>query len=136
MIFFKCIISNFYNGIWNYTVGQRKGLGISSTEPLYVIELNKDRNEVIIGSENSTFKKELIATQMNYISVKHVSASRCCQAKIRSTQEPQSVIIEPIENDSLKITFENMQKSISIGQSVVLYDGENVLGGGIIDKVL
>ncbi|MCR4880558.1 MAG: tRNA 2-thiouridine(34) synthase MnmA [bacterium] len=125
-----------HKGIWNYTIGQRKGLGISSTEALYVIELDKEKNEVIVGNKEKTFKNELIAKDLNYVSVAQVTAGRCCQAKIRSTQEPQSVIIEPINNNEIKVIFDNMQKSISIGQSVVLYDGEKVLGGGIIDKVL
>ena len=124
-----------HNGIWNYTIGQRKGLGISSSAPLYVLELNKEKNEVIVGDIDNTFKNTLIATKMNYVSVEDVTAYRCCQAKIRSTQEPQNVTIEPLKNGNIKITFENMQKSISPGQSVVLYDGDIVLGGGIIDKV-
>ena len=124
-----------HRGIWNYTIGQRKGLGISSTEPLYVIELNKDKNEVIVGNKNATFKNELIATNINPVSVKDFTSVRCCQAKIRSTQMPQNVKIEPLMNGRIKIIFENMQKSISPGQSVVLYDHDILLGGGIIDEV-
>ena len=125
-----------HKGIWNYTIGQRKGLGISSTEALYVVELKQETNEVVVDFKDKTFKNELVATDINWLSVKEVTAGRCCQAKIRSTQEPQSVTIEPIENENLKVRFENMQKSISPGQSVVFYDEDVLLGGGIIDKVL
>ncbi len=124
-----------HNGIWNYTIGQRKGLGVSSTEPLYVIELRKDTNEVVVGFKDSAMKDKLTATKINWISGEQpVEKFECC-AKIRSSQTPQEVTVTPLENGDIEVEFENMQKSIAAGQSVVLYNGEIVLGGGIIDKV-
>ncbi len=120
-----------HKGIWNYTIGQRKGVGVSSTEPLYVIELRKDSNEVVIGPKDKTMKDTLIASDLNWVTDFRGGK---CTAKIRSTQEPTEVNVE-INGDSMKVRFDNMQKSIAIGQSIVLYDGDLLLGGGIIKEV-
>ena len=121
-----------HDGIWNYTIGQRKGLGISSAEPLYVIELRHESNEVVVGFKDKTFSDSLIAYDMNWVSIDKLEKEITCQAKIRSTQTPTNVTIFPQENDEIYVKFEDMQKSIAPGQSVVLYDGDIVLGGGII----
>ena len=122
-----------HNGIWNYTIGQRKGLGVSSTEALYVIELRKNTNEVVVGFKDETMKDELIATKLNWIAFDNMPENIKCMAKIRSTQELTPVEISKIDNGNVKVHFENMQKSIAIGQSIVFYDDDLVLGGGIID---
>ncbi|MCM1339260.1 MAG: tRNA 2-thiouridine(34) synthase MnmA, partial [Muribaculaceae bacterium] len=119
-----------HKGIWNYTIGQRKGLGVSSTEPLYVLSLNKDKNEVVVGALDKTFKKSLTAINLNWIADKIPYE---VQVKIRSTQEPQKAILKKV-NDEVEVTFDEYQKSIAIGQSVVFYDNDIVLGGGIIDR--
>ena len=124
-----------HKGIWNYTVGQRKGLGISSTEPLYVLSLNKDKNEVVVGPLDKTFKKSLIAKNINLVSFEKIEDSFKAKAKIRSTQEPQDVTVEKIDDDTVKITFDEYQKSIAIGQSAVVYIDDILVLGGIIDSV-
>ena len=121
-----------HKGIWNYTIGQRKGVGVSSTEPLYVVELRKDTNEVVIGPKDKTMKDTLIASNLNWV-IDFKGGK--CTAKIRSTQEPTGVYVD-IKGDSIKVKFDDMQKSIAIGQSVVLYDGDLLLGGGIITEVI
>ena len=123
-----------HNGIWNYTIGQRKGLGISSNEPLYVIELNKDTNTVVVGNIDNTFKKVLMATQINIPSGLKILSGNY-SAKIRSSQKAQDCKIDVFEN-RIKVEFLDYQKSIAPGQSVVIYDGELVLAGGIIDEVI
>ena len=123
-----------HKGIWNYTIGQRKGLGISSTEALYVLSLNKDSNEVVVGFADKTFKKSLTAVNLNWISIDKPTSEFRAQAKIRSTQQPVDVTVIP-KQDNIEVTFDDLQKSIAIGQSVVLYDGDTVLGGGIIEAV-
>lgn len=123
-----------HKGIWNYTIGQRKGIGVSSTEPLYVLELKKDTNEVIIGPADKTFKKSLSAINLNWIGIEALTQDIRAQAKIRSTQQPVDVTISPC-GASVEVIFDEMQKSIAIGQSIVFYDGDIVLGGGIIDSV-
>jgi len=124
-----------HKGFWNYTIGQRKGLGVSASEPLYVLELRKDTNEVVVGFADKTFNKALIANNLNWISIENLSEPRKAQAKIRSTQQPVDVTLIPIEDSSVEVVFDDLQKSIAIGQSAVFYDGDVVLGGGIIDKV-
>ena len=124
-----------HKGIWNFTIGQRKGIGVSSTAPLYVLELRKDSNEVVVGEADKTFKKSLIATNLNWIAVDGLKGEKRAQAKIRSTQAPTDVTVIP-HDDKIEVVFDDLQKSIAIGQSVVLYDNDVVLGGGIIEKVM
>lgn len=124
-----------HKGIWNYTIGQRKGIGISSTKPLYVLELRKDTSEVVVGEADKTFKKSLVATNLNWIGLENFEGEIKAQAKIRSTQIPTEVTVIP-QGDRIEVIFDELQKSIAIGQSVVLYDGDVVLGGGIIEKVM
>lgn len=124
-----------HNGIWNYTIGQRKGLGISSTEALYVVELKKDTNEVVVGFKDKTFNDKLTAVKLNWIAFDELTEPKKCTAKIRSTQQPVDVTIYPQDDNTVKVIFEDMQRSIACGQSVVFYDDEILLGGGIIDKV-
>lgn len=123
-----------HKGIWNYTIGQRKGVGVSSTEPLYVIELRKDTNEVVIGPKDKTMNDTLIASDLSWI-VKPTETEFSAQAKIRSTQQPTGVNVTVKENE-ITVKFDDMQKSIAKGQSVVLYDGDIVLGGGVITEVM
>lgn len=122
-----------HKGIWNYTIGQRKGVGISSTEPLYVIELRKDANEVVIGPKDKTMNDTLVAENLSWI-VEPKEKSFNCQAKIRSTQQPTEVNVT-VEGDKITVKFDDMQKSIAKGQSVVLYNEDTVLGGGIISEI-
>ena len=124
-----------HKGIWNYTIGQRKGIGVSSTEPLYVLELKKESNEVVIGPADKTFKKSLIANDLNWIAIEDLKEPKKCQAKIRSTQQPTPVEIRPLQTGEVEVIFDDMQKSIAIGQSAVFYDGNKVLGGGVIKSV-
>ena len=123
-----------HKGIWNYTIGQRKGIGVSASEPLYVLSLNKDTNEVIVGPADKTFRKSLTAINFNWIAIDKLEEEIKVQAKIRSTQEPVNVTAKPLEDGKIEVVFDDLQKSIAIGQSVVLYDNDVVLGGGVIDS--
>ena len=122
-----------HEGIWNYTIGQRKGIGISAPAPLYVLELRKDTNEVVVGYRDETMQDSLVATNLNWIPFDKLEQPKKCLAKIRSTQKPTEVTITPQGEDKVLVKFDNMQKSIAAGQSVVFYDGDIVLGGGIIN---
>lgn len=122
-----------HKGIWNYTVGQRKGLGIAASEPLYVIKLEKDTNTVVVGNLDNTFKKSLIAKDINYPSGIEIKNGNYF-AKIRSNQKPQECIVEVFDG-KIKVEFNEFQKSIAQGQSVVIYDNDTVAAGGIIDEV-
>ena len=123
-----------HKGIWNYTIGQRKGIGIAASEPLYVIKLDKDTNTVIVGNIDNTYKKSLIADEINYPSGLKIENGNYT-AKIRSSQKPQECEIKVID-DKIKVEFNEFQKSIAQGQSVVIYDDETVLAGGIIKEVI
>lgn len=123
-----------HKGIWNYTIGQRKGIGIASTEPLYVLELRKDTNEVVIGPADKTFKKNLTAINLNWIGLENLTEKIHATAKIRSTQSPVDVTLTPV-GEKVNVEFDELQKSIAIGQSIVFYNEDIVLGGGIIDSV-
>ena len=123
-----------HKGIWNYTIGQRKGIGISASEAMYVIELREKTNEVVIGPIDKTFKKSLKAINLNWISNEIPESEFRAQAKIRSTQTPTQVTVIP-KDEKIEVIFDDFQKSIALGQSVVLYDNDIVLGGGIIDEV-
>jgi tRNA-specific 2-thiouridylase len=124
-----------HEGIWNYTIGQRKGLGIAYSAPLYVIELNKEKNEVIVGEKNDTFKDSLTAVELNWVSIDGISSEMKATAKVRSAQVPTDVTIIPQDSDKVLVKFDNMQSSLTKGQSVVFYDNDILLGGGIIDDV-
>ncbi len=121
-----------HNGIIHYTVGQRKGLGISSKEPLFVVSINKEKNEIIVGTEKDLYSKELSAKNMNYISGTIPKVGFECLAKIRYAAKPVKCKVYPQEGGSAKILFDEDQRAITPGQSVVLYDNDIILGGGII----
>ena len=127
-------VLGYHEGIWNYTIGQRKGIGVASTAPLYVIELRKDTNEVVVAFKEDALNKGLIATDINFSAIEQLKTELKCQVKIRSSQEPKSAIIKPIAN-KVEVIFDELQTPIATGQSAVFYDGETVLGGGIIESV-
>lgn len=119
-----------HQGFWNYTIGQRKGIGIAAIAPLYVVELRKETNEVVVAFKEDALNKGLIASNVN---LKLENIIRC-KAKIRSSQEPKEAVIEPFQ-DKIKVVFQESQNPIAIGQSVVFYQDDTVLGGGIIESV-
>ena len=123
-----------HNGLINYTIGQRKGLGISYKEPLYVIRLDIDRNEVIVGSEKDLYQSNLEAIDLNWIIdiEEKLKDGLECYAKIRyRAKEAKATVYK--EGKSIKVIFNEPQRAITPGQSVVFYDEEGiVLGGGKI----
>ena len=90
---------------------------------------------MVIGPADKTFKKSLIAANLNWISGEPLREERRVTAKIRSTQQPVPAIVRPFEDNRIEVIFDDMQKSIAIGQSAVLYDEDTVLGGGVIECV-
>lgn len=122
-----------HNGIWNFTIGQRRGMGIAAEKPLYVIGFNKEKNEVIVGFDDEALQKALIAKDINWLSIAPITGPLQAKARIRSSQVPTEVTLLPQTDGSIRVEFENLQKAIAPGQSVVFYDKDMVLGGGIID---
>lgn len=125
-----------HQGIWNYTVGQRRGMGIAAERPLYVLGFNKDTNEVIVGFEEECERSGLIADNLCWSAIEGIDTPIECEAKIRSSQQPVAVKITPFENKQIQVDFFTKQKAIAPGQSVVLYKDDIILGGGIITKSL
>ena len=126
------VIRGEHDGIIKYTIGQRKGLGISNPTPLFVIKLDVEKNEVVVGNEMDLFRKELIAKDFNLISLEKLPKDFKCTAKIRYAAKPVVCTVNECDNNEYKIIFEEHQRAITSGQSVVLYDGDIVIGGGII----
>ncbi len=124
-------ILGYHNGIYNYTVGQRKGLKIAYSEPLYVIDIDKNNNKVIVGTKKDTFKKGLFANDVNWVALDNPKTPFEATAKIRSASNPVDVVVYP-ENNRMKVEFKEKISAIAPAQSVVLYDNDVVLGGGII----
>ena len=125
-----------HQGIWNFTIGQRRGMGIAAERPLYVLGLNKEKNEVIVGFEEECEKSALIAESLCWSAISSLDEPLECEAKIRSSQQPVAVKAIPMSNNTLKVEFYKKQKAIAPGQSVVLYRNDIILGGGIIKEAI
>ncbi len=121
-----------HKGIINYTIGQRKGIGISFGKPMYVIDINPDKNIVVLGDEKDIFKKELIADNLNYILFDNIDKPIKVKAKIRYAASESDATIIPIDESRVKVVFDKAQRAITKGQSIVFYHEEYLLGGGII----
>lgn len=124
-----------HSGIWNYTIGQRRGLGVSSDRPLYVVGFNKERNEVILAHEEESLRNSLTADNCTWMDFELPDTSFEAEAKVRSSQTPTKVVVTKTDN-GIKVKFATPQKALTPGQSIVLYNKDIVLGGGIIDEVL
>lgn len=125
-----------HKGIVYYTIGQRKGLGLSLGRPVFVIGINARTNEVVIGAEDDIFKTGLIATDVNFISFDKLEKEIEVKAKIRYSAKPARAILTPMENGRVKVVFSEKQRAITKGQSVVFYDEDIVVGGGIIENII
>ncbi len=123
-----------HKGIANYTIGQRKGLGIAFSKPMYVCEINISKNEVVLCDDEQLFKTELFATDLNFIAIESLTEKMRVTAKIRYSHKVAPCEIEIVDKDLLKCTFETPQRAITPGQAVVFYDQDLVIGGGKIIK--
>jgi tRNA-specific 2-thiouridylase len=121
-----------HNGIYNYTIGQRKGLGIASNKPLYVIQIDILNNKVVVGDDSEGFRKSLVAEDINLISIDKLEEKMRVNAKIRYTSKESPAYISPLKDGRILVEFETPQRAITPGQAVVFYDGEIVVGGGTI----
>ena len=121
-----------HKGIINYTVGQRKGLGVAFGEPRYVCSVNPESNTVTLGSNEDLFSKELTAKDINLISVDRIDGEMRVTAKIRYNHKEQPATVVQLDEETIKVTFDDPQRAITKGQAVVLYDGDYVVGGGTI----
>ena len=120
-----------HTGIIKYTIGQRKGLGIAYKEPLYVLELDRNENQVIVGTENELYSNELEANELNFLLDIDLTKPIEIKAKIRYRAKEAQAILE-VKGETAKVTFKEPQRAITPGQSVVFYKDNIVLGGGKI----
>ena len=123
-----------HSGIWNYTIGQRRGLGISAERPLYVVGFNKEKNEVILGFDEDGLQKSLTADNCTWMDFDLPDSPFAALAKVRSSQLPTPVTVSKTAT-GIKVEFEDLQKALTPGQSIVLYQDDILLGGGFIDTV-
>jgi tRNA-uridine 2-sulfurtransferase len=121
-----------HSGIHNFTVGQRKGLGVATGSPLYVLQIKGDSREVIVGNEQELYSRILTVRRTNLISVADLDEPMRVSAKIRHRHEPASAVIEKTGNDEILVTFDQPQRAITPGQACVFYCHDLVVGGGWI----
>lgn len=122
-----------HKGVIYYTIGQRKGLGISSSTPLYVCDISPQSGNVVLGSNDDLFSREANVSDFNWVSGSVPQDAFRCKAKIRYRQKEQWATVIPTGADTVHITFDEPQRAITPGQAAVLYDGDTVLGGGVIE---
>jgi tRNA-specific 2-thiouridylase len=123
-----------HEGIHHYTIGQRKGLGIAAPEPLYVISLDAVNNKVIVGDRTQVTQPECTVNRVNWVSIPEPSTPIRAQVQIRYRSTPTPVTVIPLENSRVRLVFDEPQFSITPGQAAVWYEGDKLLGGGIIEQ--
>jgi len=121
-----------HTGIHNFTVGQRKGLGVATGSPLYVLQIDGDDRRVVVGRDEELYSPTLRAHRLNWIAIADLTAPVRVQVKIRNRHQPASATIAPAGDDEVLVTFDQPQRAITPGQAAVFYQGESVVGGGWI----
>ncbi len=124
-----------HKGILFYTVGQRKGLGISAKEPLYVTAIEPQRNAIVVGSKEEVYANELVASELNWITITKLEQPIMVKAKIRYLHKEAEAAITPLDADQVYVKFQEPQMAITPGQAIVFYNGDTVVGGGTIESV-
>jgi tRNA-uridine 2-sulfurtransferase len=125
-------VAGRHGGIHNFTVGQRKGLGLASATPLYVLEIDPASHQVKVGGEQELQRTEMRVRQLNWIAVESLTGPMRVRAKIRHRHDAAWAVIEPSGEDEVRVTFEEPARAVTPGQAAVFYDQELVVGGGWI----
>jgi tRNA-specific 2-thiouridylase len=125
-----------HQGIIDFTIGQRKGLSISSQKPLYVVDIDSQNNKVIVGDKHDTYASEFIVTDLNWLSIDRLTKPLTLKVKIRYLHPEAEALVSPIDNNKVDVKFIDPQMAITPGQAAVFYDGNMVVGGGTIERVL
>ena len=121
-----------HDGIHRYTVGQRKGLGISAPEPLYVVQIDARNNRVVVGSSEALLKQEMVVHRVNWVAIKELTGPLRVMVKIRSRAEEAPATLTGRDDGSVLVKFDESQRAVTPGQAAVFYDGDVVIGGGWI----
>ena len=125
-----------HRGLHHYTVGQRRGLGLASSDRLYVIAIEPERNTVVVGEREALESLGLVTEPMNWLTPSPPQAGRGVEAQIRYQHAPARGTVFPLEGGGVEVRFERPQTAVTPGQSCVLYDGDRVLGGAPIARSL
>jgi len=125
-----------HTGLWNYTPGQRRGLGIAHPEPLYVLRLDAGTNSIIVGTKADAAVLSFVVNDCNWIMADRPAPSFEAMVKIRSSQSEMDATVVVEDGNEVRVTLHNAGEAVSPGQSAVFYDGDIVIGGGIIDRTL
>ena len=123
-----------HTGYWKFTIGQRRGLGVSSATPLYVVAIDACHNRVRLGTAEAVRHHALEATDLNWVSIAAPQGAVACQVKVRSVQTPVPCTLEPLDGGRWRAVFPDGISAVTPGQAAVFYDGEVLLGGGFIAK--
>lgn len=121
-----------HKGIIRYTIGQRKGLGIALSKPMFVCEIRPETNTVVLGDNEDLFTTTLTVKDINLISVPEIKEPKKYKVKVRYRQQEEPATVQQLDKDTLKIMFDTPQRAITKGQAAVIYDGDTVVGGGVI----
>lgn len=121
-----------HKGLIHYTIGQRKGVGISYSEPLFVVAKDMEHNRLIMGKADEVYSDSLVAGDVNFIPFDTLTKPITCTAQTRYHQKDAECTVSPMNDGKVLVTFKEPHKAISKGQAVVFYDGEYVIGGGTI----
>ncbi|WP_420237642.1 tRNA 2-thiouridine(34) synthase MnmA [Telmatobacter bradus] len=121
-----------HEGIENFTIGQRKGLGVASPTPLYVLKIDPASHQVMVGPDDELATSMLRARKLNWISIERLTQPMRVKIKIRHRHEPAWALLEPDTEETVKATFDEPQRAVTPGQSAVFYDCDEVVGGGWI----
>jgi len=123
-----------HRGIPFYTIGQRKGLGISYREPLYVTGIDQGKNAVTVGTKEEVYRDGLLASDLNWIAIEEFKRPIEVKARIRYLHKEAEAMVIPLEEDKVRVKFKEPQMAITPGQAVVFYDDDTVVGGGTIER--
>jgi tRNA-specific 2-thiouridylase len=125
-----------HQGFAHYTVGQRKGLGVSHPEPLFVLDVIAETNTVVVGRDEDLLESSLVAHSANMMKFANLDEERECVVKIRYKDKGSPAFVQTHRDGTITVRFHEAQRAITPGQSIVIYDGDDVIGGGIIDKAM
>jgi len=123
-----------HRGIISYTIGQRKGLGIAAARPLYVTAIEPERNAIVVGTKEQTYNRELFATDLNWTGMDRPERAISVKARVRYRHPEAEAVVTPLDDDIVYVKFIEPQMAVTPGQAVVFYDGDTVVGGGIINS--
>ena len=128
------VVLGKHRGIHHFTVGQRKGLGVAASERLYVIQTDKRNRRVVVGQNRDLFRSDLIATKVNWISIKKWTEPIRVKAQIRNRHQAADATLLSEDGKSIFVRFDEPQRAITPGQAVAFYQDDLVVGGGWIQK--